>query len=88
MGAMETGIIQTLRHQEVGAAEMLQELNDAQPRRPIQARFVSLIYASWGDRKRRLQIANSGLPYPIRVHNGQICSVEAKGLSLGVFREA
>jgi len=85
---MVTGIIRTLGHQEVGAAEMLQELNDAQPRRRIQACFVSLIYASWNDRKRRLQIANSGLPYPNRVHNGQICSVEAAGLSLGVFREA
>ena len=85
---MVTGIIRTLGHQEVGSVEMLQELNDALPRRPIQARFVSLIYASWGDRERLFQIGNSGLPLPIRVHNGQICSVEAKGLSPGVFREA
>lgn len=57
-------------------------------RRPVQGRFVSLIYATWDDRERCLQIANSGLPYPIHVQSGQICSVKAEGLPLGVFRDA
>lgn len=87
-GAMVTGIIRTLAPQELGAAEMLQELNEVLLRRPIQGRFVSLIYATWDDRYRRLQIANSGLPHPIHVHRGQIQAVEAEGLPLGVFHEA
>lgn len=87
-GAMVAGIIRTLAHQELGAAEMLQELNDVLLTRPVPGRFVSLIYATWDDRERHLQIANSGLPYPIHVHSGQICSVEAVGLPLGVFHDA
>ena len=87
-GAMVTGIIRTLAHQELGPAEMLQELNDLLLRRPVQGRFVSLIYATWDDRERRLQIANSGLPYPIYVHGGEIRSVEAVGLPLGALHDA
>ena len=87
-GAMVTGMMRTLAHQELGAAEMLQELNNVLLRRPVQGRFVSLIYATWDDRERCLQVANAGLPYPIRVHSGQICSVKAGGLPLGVFHDA
>lgn len=86
--AMVAGIIRTLAQRELGAAEMLQELNEVLLRRPVQARFVSLIYATWDFRERRLQIANSGLPYPIYVHKGRISSVEAAGLPLGVFHNA
>ena len=84
--AMVAGIIRTLAQRELGAAEMLKELNNVLLRRPVQGRFISLIYATWDFRERRLQIANSGLPYPIYVHEGQISSVEATGLPVGVFR--
>lgn len=87
-GVMVTGIIRTLAAQELGTAEMLQELNEVVLRRPIQGRFVSLIYATWDDRERRLQVGNSGLPYPIYVHSGRIQPVEAEGLPLGVFHDA
>ena len=87
-GAMVTGIIRTLARQEPGAAEMLRELNAVLLKRPVQGRFVSVIYATWDDRERQLQIANSGLPYPIYVHNGTVSSVEASGLPLGVFHDA
>lgn len=86
-GAMVTGIIRTLAPRELGPAEMLQELNKVLLRRPIQARFVSLIYATWDDRNRHLHIANSGLPYPIHLHKGEISSVETAGLPLGVFHD-
>jgi len=87
-GAMVTGIMRTLVHQELGPREMLRELNGVLLRRPVQGRFVSLIYTTWDDRERRLHIANSGLPYPIHVHNGQIRLVKVEGLPLGIFHEA
>jgi len=86
-GAMVTRIIRTLAHQEPGPAEMLKKLNDVLLRRPVQGRFVSVIYATWDGRKRQLQIASSGLPYPIHVHKGQISRVEVSGLPLGVFHD-
>jgi sigma-B regulation protein RsbU (phosphoserine phosphatase) len=86
--AMVTGMVRALAQQEPGAAEMLSALNAMLLGRPVQARFVSLIYATWDERARRLQIANSGLPHPIHVHNGRITSVEADGLPLGIFHDA
>ncbi len=84
-GAMVAGIVRTLAQNEPSPAEMLRDLNNTLLRRPVRACFVSLIYAMWDERKRHLVVTNSGLPYPILVHQGMISRVQAEGLPIGAF---
>jgi len=56
--------------------------------RRIEAQYVCLLYAVWDDQRRTLQVANSGLPRPLYVHDGKTEVIEATGLPLGLFDEA
>ncbi len=85
--ALVSGILRSHAPIEPGPAEMLSAVNLSLAERPIEAQFVSLIYALWDDQHRTLSVANSGLPRPIYVHGGKNEVVEATGLPLGLFDE-
>ncbi|MGC2820421.1 MAG: GAF domain-containing protein [Candidatus Sulfotelmatobacter sp.] len=86
--ALVSGILRSHAPIEPGPAEMLRAVNLSLAERRIEAQFVSLIYAVWDDEHRTLQVANSGLPRPIHVHNGKNHVIEATGLPLGLFDDA
>ncbi len=86
--ALVSGILRSHAPIEPGPAEMLSAVNLSLAERPIEAQFVSLIYALWDDQHRVLTVANSGLPRPIYVHGGKNEVIEATGLPLGLFDEA
>ncbi|MFZ0731568.1 MAG: SpoIIE family protein phosphatase [Candidatus Sulfotelmatobacter sp.] len=86
--ALVSGIIRSHAPIEPAPAEMLSAVNLSLAERRIEAQFVSIIYAVWDDEHRTLTVANSGLPRPIFVHNGQNQVIEATGLPLGLFDEA
>jgi sigma-B regulation protein RsbU (phosphoserine phosphatase) len=67
---------------------MLEAINLSLAERPIEAQYVSIIYAVWDDEQRVLQIANSGLPRPIYCRQGKVERIEATGLPLGLFPSA
>jgi len=86
--ALVSGIIRSHAAEEPGAAQMLEAINLSLAERPIEAQYVSMIYAVWDDAQRVLQIANSGLPRPIYCHQGKVERIEATGLPLGLFPSA
>jgi sigma-B regulation protein RsbU (phosphoserine phosphatase) len=86
--ALVSGILRSHAPIEPGPAEMLSAVNLSLAERPIEAQFVSLIYAVWDDAHRILLVANSGLPRPVFVHEGKNQVIEATGLPLGLFDEA
>jgi sigma-B regulation protein RsbU (phosphoserine phosphatase) len=86
--ALVSGIVRSHAPIEPGPAEMLSAVNLSLAERRIEAQFVSLIYAVWDDEHRTLQVANSGLPRPVYVHDGKNEVIEATGLPLGLFDEA
>jgi sigma-B regulation protein RsbU (phosphoserine phosphatase) len=86
--ALVGGLLRSSSAGEPSAAEMLALVNTSLIDRPIAAQFVAMIYALWDEQDRTLQIANSGLPRPIRCHNGRIEIVESTGLPLGFFPDA
>jgi sigma-B regulation protein RsbU (phosphoserine phosphatase) len=86
--ALVSGIIRSHAAEEPGAAQMLEAINLSLAERPIEAQYVSIIYAVWDDDQRMLQIANSGLPRPIYCHQGKVERIEATGLPLGLFPSA
>src|SRR5580765_6713152 len=86
--ALVSGILRSHAPIEPSASEMLSAVNFSLGERRIDGQFVSLIYAVWDDENRTLQVANSGLPRPLFVHDGRIEVIEATGLPLGLFDDA
>src|SRR5271169_3523901 len=86
--ALVSGILRSHAPIEPGPAEMLSAVNLSLAERRIEAQFVSLIYAVWDDEHRTLQVANSGVPRPVYVHDGKNDVIEATGLPLGLFDDA
>lgn len=86
--ALVSGILRSHAPRKPGAAEMMTLINASLAERPIEAQFISMIYALWNDKDRSLRISNSGLPRPIYCHNGQAERIEATGLPMGLFPTA
>jgi len=86
--ALVSGILRSHAPIEPAPAEMLSAVNFSLAERRIEAQYVCLLYAVWDDQRRTLQVANSGLPRPLYVHDGKTEVIEATGLPLGLFDEA
>jgi phosphoserine phosphatase RsbU/P len=86
--ALVSGILRSHAPIEPAPAEMLSAVNFSLGERQIEAQYICLLYAVWDDQRRTLQIANSGLPRPLYIHDGKMEVVEATGLPLGLFGEA
>jgi phosphoserine phosphatase RsbU/P len=86
--ALTSGFVRSHATAELCPPDMLANINKSLMRRPISAQFVSMIFAVWSDRTRKLQIANSGCPRPIHCRDGKTEIVQATGLPLGLFPEA
>jgi sigma-B regulation protein RsbU (phosphoserine phosphatase) len=86
--ALASGILRSHSQEEPTAGEMLNIINLSLVDRPIDAQYISMIYAIWDDANRTLRLANSGLPRPIRCHKGKTSRIQATGLPLGLFASA
>ena len=86
--ALVSGILRSHASIEPAPAEMLSAVNFSLAERRIEAQYVCLLYAVWDDQRRTLQVANSGLPRPLYIHDGKIEIIEATGLPAGLFDEA
>ena len=86
--ALVSGIARSHANEEPSAAGMLEAINLSLAERPIDGQYVSMIYAIWDDNQRLLQLANSGLPRPIHVHDGKVQVIQATGLPIGLFSHA
>jgi phosphoserine phosphatase RsbU/P len=86
--ALVSGFLRSHAVSEPGASQMLQNVNASLNERPIDAQYMSMIYAIWDDVQQCLSISNSGLPRPIYCRDGLIETVQATGLPMGMFPEA
>ncbi len=84
-GAVVSGVLRMQAARHPAPAEMLAAVNQALLERQVESQFMTLIYALWSERSRRLQIANSGLPYPIHVTAEGCHIVPAAGIPLGML---
>jgi phosphoserine phosphatase RsbU/P len=86
--ALVSGITRSHSVEEPSAAGMLEAINLSLAERPIDAQYVSMIYAIWDDSQRTLQVANSGLPRPLHLRNGKFEEIPVTGLPIGLFPNA
>jgi sigma-B regulation protein RsbU (phosphoserine phosphatase) len=83
--AMVSGILRSHAGDQPGPAKIMGLINHSLAEHRIDGQFVSIIYALWNDELRELKIANSGLPRPVFVRDGELQRVEIMGLPLGLF---
>src|SRR6185312_1174645 len=84
-GAVVSGILRAQAAHQPGPAELLTKVNQALLDRRVESQFMTLIYALWSERSRRLLVANSGLPYPIHVTPQGCQIIPAAGIPLGML---
>ena len=87
-GAVVSGILRMQAERHPGPAELLSALNQALLEREVESQFMTLIYALWSERSRRLQVANSGLPYPVHVTAEGCHIIPVAGVPLGMLADS
>jgi sigma-B regulation protein RsbU (phosphoserine phosphatase) len=87
-GALSSGIIRTRAGRKYPAGQMLELVNKTLYERPIEGQYVALTYAIYDPARRKITLANSGLPYPLLVRGGKPNFLDVGGIPLGLFPES
>jgi len=87
-GALSSGIIRTRAGRKYPPGQMLELVNKTLYERPIESQYVALTYAIYDQSERKITLANSGLPYPLLIHDGQARFLDVSGIPLGLFPES
>jgi sigma-B regulation protein RsbU (phosphoserine phosphatase) len=66
-------------------AAVLTSVNTILHERQLEEYYCTLCYAVFDLKRRTVSMANSGLPYPIRAHDGTCAQIELPGVPLGSF---
>jgi sigma-B regulation protein RsbU (phosphoserine phosphatase) len=69
-----------------GPASVLSSVNTILHQRQLEEYYCTLCYAIFDLKRRNVTLANSGLPYPIRVSEGVVSQIEIPGVPLGAFQ--
>ncbi|MGH9716723.1 MAG: SpoIIE family protein phosphatase [Candidatus Acidiferrales bacterium] len=86
-GAVAVGTMRSLGSSKPRPANMLRALNGFLAERLIEGRFMTLCFATWNRRARRLRIANAGQEQPLLYHAGRCEKIPIVGFPLGIFDE-
>jgi phosphoserine phosphatase RsbU/P len=86
-GAVAVGTLRSLGSQKPRPANMLRAVNGFLSERLIEGRFMTLCFATWHRRQRRLRIANAGQEQPLLLHGGTCEKIPIAGFPLGIFEE-
>lgn len=66
-------------------ANVLMSINTILHERQLEEYFCALCYALFDLKRRTVTLANSGVPYPVRVSGGVCSQIELPGVPLGSF---
>lgn len=86
-GAVAIGILRSLAPQKPPPAEMLRQMNQLICERRIEARFVTLCFATWQKNRRKLRIANAGQSQPLLWKDGRCEKLKVVGFPLGLYED-
>ena len=87
-GAVAIGALRSLGPQKLTPAEMLRAMNGFLAERQIEERFMTMCFATWNRRRRRLRIANAGQEEPFIHHNGRCEKIRLPGFPLAMFGDS
>ncbi|MDX1385729.1 MAG: SpoIIE family protein phosphatase, partial [Thermoanaerobaculia bacterium] len=87
LGSLAVGVLReyTAAHQDLEPGVVLSEMNKKLGRLGFSSRFVALGFAVFDAARRRLTLANSGLPHPYLLRGRQLRKIEVGGVPLGLL---
>jgi sigma-B regulation protein RsbU (phosphoserine phosphatase) len=86
-GAVATGILRSLSPQKLQPAEMLRQMNQLICERRIEGRFMTMCYATWQNKRRKIRIANAGQSQPLLCRGDRCDLVRLAGFPLGLYED-
>jgi len=86
--ALSSGIIRTRATRKYPPAQMLELVNKSLYSRPIESQYCALMYGIYDPQTRKINLANSGLPYPLLVRSGAPKYLEIAGIPVGLFPDS
>jgi sigma-B regulation protein RsbU (phosphoserine phosphatase) len=84
-GAMVSGILRSLAPQRLAPPDMLRKLNVMLLERKIEGHFITLTYAIWEPKTKRVRLANAGMPLPLLIRKGHAQPIRVEGVPLGLL---
>jgi sigma-B regulation protein RsbU (phosphoserine phosphatase) len=84
-GALASGVIRTRAGRKYPPAQMLELVNKTLFQRPVEGQYIAVTYSIYEPASGTITLANSGLPYPLHVHDGQATFVDIGGVPLGLL---
>jgi len=84
-GAMASGVLRSLAREKLPPPELLRKLNLSLLERRIEGHFITLTCALWESKPKTLRLANAGMPLPLLLRSGQVRSIRAEGVPLGLL---
>ena len=86
-GAIVIGTLRSLGTQKLPPAEMLRAINALIGERRIEGRFMTLCFASWSFKRRRLKFSNAGQEEPFLLHGGDCRKLQLPGFPVGIYED-
>ncbi|HSR66645.1 MAG TPA: GAF domain-containing SpoIIE family protein phosphatase [Acidobacteriota bacterium] len=85
-GSLAIGILRSqISQHHCSPAGLLRHVNTHLLGTALDSRFLALTLASYHAGRRRLRLANAGLPRPLLVRRGQAREIDVAGVPLGLF---
>src|SRR5947207_1578275 len=87
-GALSSGVIRTRAGRKYPPGQMLELVNKTLFQGPVEGQYVAVTYSIYEPNTRTINLANSGLPYPLLVRAGQPTFLDIGGIPLGLFPDS
>src|SRR5438046_9941690 len=84
-GALSSSVIRTRAGRKYPPGQMLELVNKTLFQRPVEGQYVAVTYSIYDPKTKTVTLANSGLPYPLLVRDGQSTYLDIAGIPLGLF---
>ncbi|MFZ0820411.1 MAG: GAF domain-containing SpoIIE family protein phosphatase [Candidatus Acidiferrales bacterium] len=86
-GAVATGMLRSVAAQKLQPAELLRQLNQLICERRIEARYMTMCFATWQKGRQKLRVANAGQSQPLLWKDGRCDRIDLSGFPLGLYED-
>jgi sigma-B regulation protein RsbU (phosphoserine phosphatase) len=86
-GAVATGMLRSVAAQKLQPAELLSQLNQLICERRIEARYMTMCFATWQKGRQKLRVANAGQSQPLLWKDERCDRVDLSGFPLGLYED-
>ncbi len=87
-GAVAIGVLRSVAAQKLQPADLLAQLNHLLCERQVEARYMTMCFATWQKGRQKLRVANAGQTQPLLWKDGRCEKLDLTGLPLGLYDDA